>query len=86
MNINTTDRYVIVTTPWCVLTPKLKNKLDRLVDLPVIEEKDADTNHDIMNEFGITTIPTLMLMNSGKEIKRLEGIITMDQLKDFFNK
>lgn len=86
MTINTTDRYVIVTTPWCTITPKLKNKLSRLPDLPPIEEKDADTNHDIMNEFNITTIPTLMLMNSGKEVKRLEGVVSMDQLKDFFNK
>lgn len=85
MNINTTDRYVIITTPWCTITPKLKDKLVRLGLIDMIEEKNADENHDLMNRLNITTIPTLMMTNSGKEVKRLEGIITTDMLKEFFN-
>ena len=47
-------------------------------------QKNAEENQQLMLDFNITKIPTLMLVNSGKEVKRLEGIITMDQLKEFF--
>lgn len=84
MTINTSDRYVIITTPWDTITPGLKNKINRLEKLNLIEEKNAEENQQLMLDFNITKIPTLMLVNSGKEVKRLEGIITMDQLKEFF--
>lgn len=84
MTINTSDRYVIITTPWDTITPSLKNKINRLEKLNLIEEKNAEENQQLMIDFNITKIPTLMLVNSGKEVKRLEGIITMDQLKEFF--
>lgn len=85
MTLNSNDRYVIITTPWCTITPTLKNKLARIENLPLIEEKDASENHKLMNDFKITKIPTLMKLNGGQELARLEGIISMDQLKNFFN-
>lgn len=85
MTLNALDRYVIVTTPWCTITPKLKNKIARLENAPFVEEKDASENHKLMNDFNITKIPTLMHMYEGKEVKRLEGVISSDKLKEFFN-
>ena len=44
---------------------------------------NVDDNADIAKEYGVMTIPTVILFKDGKEIKRNIGFMTQDGLKEF---
>ena len=62
--------------------------------LPVLEESDqkigipikkvnVDDSASIAREYGVMTIPTLILFEDGKEIKRNVGFLNLEQLEEF---
>ena len=44
---------------------------------------DVDECEDIAREYGIMSIPCLILFENGKELKRNIGLISLDVLKEF---
>ena len=75
------------TADWChpcqrtkPITDELKR--DGLVDFIYI---DADTELDLLEKFGLKSVPTYILIEDGLEIKRMNGAKTRDQFLEFFN-
>jgi thioredoxin 1 len=75
------------TAEWC--TPCKKTmpiaeelKRDGVIDFIFI---DADSQTELIEEFGIKTVPTYILLNDGKEVKRMSGAKTRDQFLEFVN-
>jgi len=76
------------TADWC--NPCKKTK-------PIVEELnresadirfqivDADSEIDLVKSFEVRSIPTFILIEDGKEIKRLSGAQTKDQLLGLMN-
>lgn len=50
-----------------------------------IEKIDIEANRDEINLRGIKTIPTLILIQDGLEIKRSHGLKTYDELLKFIS-
>lgn len=56
---------------------------------PILEEVDfidiikinVDKHQELAAKFGVMSIPTLVLMNNGEEVKRDLGFKNMDQIK-----
>lgn len=44
---------------------------------------DVDKNSDIAREYGVMTIPTVILFKDGKEVKRNIGFMSNDELTEF---
>ncbi len=44
---------------------------------------NVDQNADIAKEYGVMTIPTVILFENGKEVKRSIGFISKDDLETF---
>lgn len=44
---------------------------------------DVDKNSDIAREYGVMTIPTVILFKDGREVKRNIGYMSKDELIDF---
>lgn len=44
---------------------------------------DVDENAELAKEFGIMTVPTVVLLNDGKEVKRNNGYMSIEQLDEF---
>ena len=44
---------------------------------------DVDKNSDIAREYGVMTIPTVILFKDGKEVKRNIGFMSNDELTKF---
>ena len=75
------------TADWCnpcqrtrPITDELKR--EGLVDFLYI---DVDTELKLAEEFGIKSIPTYILIEDGKEIKRMNGAKTRQEFLDFVN-
>lgn len=46
---------------------------------------DVDENADLAVMYGIVSVPTLVLMKSGKEVERISGLRSLEELADFLD-
>lgn len=68
---------------WCGPCKMLAPVLEKTEsDLKVLKV-DTDEFEDIARVYGIMTIPTLILFENGKEVKRNIGFIDKDSLEEF---
>jgi len=44
---------------------------------------DIDSNPNLVNQFNIMSVPTLIVLNDGKEEKRISGFMSLDELKEW---
>ena len=44
---------------------------------------DVDKFNDIARQYGVMSVPTLILFENGKEVKKEIGFMSEDKLKDF---
>jgi thioredoxin 1 len=50
-----------------------------------IEVVDIDVHPEVATEFGIRGVPTLVMIEDGKENKRLVGMRTLKELEEWIN-
>ena len=75
------------TADWCnpcKRTKPIAEELDRdgIIKFQFI---DADENADLCKKFEIKAIPTFVLIEDGKEINRMNGAKTKEQIEEFIN-
>jgi thioredoxin 1 len=64
--------------PWCapckMMAPTLNEIADENPDTITIAKVNVDQNQPIAQKYNIRNIPTMILFQSGKEIKRITGV------------
>ena len=75
------------TAEWCNPCKRVRPIAEELDRDNVIKFQfiDADDNSDLCRKFDIKSIPTFILVEDGKEIKRINGAKTKEQLEEFIN-
>ena len=69
---------------WCSPCKTLSNVIKNAGDLGVvITEVDIDEQIELAAKYGIRSVPTMIMLESGHEIKRRTGLMSSQQLKDF---
>ena len=72
---------------WCgpcrMMTPVLEKVADELAGKVTIAKIDIDQSQQIATQFQVSSIPTLVLLNAGKEAGRLVGLRDAAAIKDF---
>jgi thioredoxin 1 len=63
----------------------MKNMLDEIKPTIPFEVVDIDVNPEVAADYGIRSIPTLIMLDEKGEIKRLSGIKTKEQLTEWLN-
>jgi len=70
---------------WCppcrLLAPILEELVEELKGKIKIGKLDVDKNQSIASQYGVMSIPTLILFKNGKEEKRIIGLRTKEELK-----
>ena len=70
---------------WCgpckMLSPILEGYQSKIKVIKV----DVDDFDDLAREYGVMSIPTLVLIENGKEVKRNIGLIHEDELEIFLD-
>lgn len=73
---------------WCgpcrILGPILENVAGEVKDVDVFKV-DVDENEQTAKDFGVMSIPTIVLLKDGKEIARNVGLMNYDDLLEFIN-
>ena len=71
---------------WCgpcqALSMTLKEKDDWGIE---IKEVDIDENLDLAAKFGIRSVPTMVIVEDDKEVKRITGAQPVSKITEFIN-
>jgi thiol-disulfide isomerase/thioredoxin len=75
------------TAEWCNPCQRTRPiaeelKRDGLVDFIFV---DADTEIELLEKFGIRSVPTYVLIKDGNEVKRMNGAKTRQEFLDFID-
>ena len=78
-------RILRFTASWCKPCKDLaKNILKSNIKLP-IEVIDIDLNPELAKEYGIRSVPTLIMLDWNKEVKRITGNKSTKELEEWVN-
>jgi len=73
------------TATWCGPCKALKTVLDQVkTDVP-IEVIDIDEQPDLATEFGIRSVPTLVMMEDNVATKRIIGLKSIQEVEAFIH-
>jgi thioredoxin 1 len=75
------------TAEWCNPCKRVRPIAEELDRDNVIKFQfiDADDNADLCRKFEIKAVPTFVLIENGKEVRRINGAKTKEQLEEFIN-
>lgn len=85
--INKKGKYLIdFNANWCgpcrMMAPILENYETKNSDLQ-FASVNIDDNEDLASKYNVSSIPCLILMEDGEEVKRNVGLINEDELRAF---
>jgi len=66
--------------------PLLRDMADRFKDRIVFAKVDIQSDKDLVQQFGVKSVPTLILFRNGKEWDRLTGTRSRSELTKLFEK
>jgi thioredoxin 1 len=79
-------KIIYFSAPWCGPCKVLGPTIERLTGELPITKVNVDEDNTISAKYGIRNIPTLVLIDqNGKEINRIVGNISEQQIKQFYN-
>lgn len=70
---------------WCGPCKMLAPVLEKVSSNLKVVKVDVDVFEDLAREYGVMTIPTLILFENGKEVKRNIGFIDQNKLEKFLD-
>jgi thioredoxin-like negative regulator of GroEL len=50
-----------------------------------LKNVDIEEESELANQYGIRSVPTLVLLEDGKEVKRTNGVLMADKLEEFIH-
>ena len=68
---------------WCGPCKMIAPELEKVESTVKVVKVDVDEFENLAKEYGIMSIPTLILFENGKEIKRNIGFIDRDRIQKF---
>jgi len=74
------------TASWCSACKRMRPVIEKLIDEGFkIQIVDADKNK-LASEYNITALPTIVVVQDSKEVKRFVGLTSIDDLRSQLKK
>ena len=70
---------------WCGPCKMIAPELEKVESSVKVVKVDVDEFEDLAREYGVMSIPTLILFENGKESKRTIGFIDKDRIEKFID-
>ena len=70
---------------WCGPCKMIAPELERVESNIKVIKVDVDQFEDLAKEYGVMSIPTLILFDKGYEVKRTIGFIDKDRIEKFID-
>jgi thioredoxin-like negative regulator of GroEL len=78
---------IFFSANWCSACQAMKPTVEQISKQMGIPLNKIDTDYDVSYtaDYGVRSVPTLILLENGKEIKRIVGAQSENQIKSFIN-
>jgi thioredoxin 1 len=76
-------RILRFTASWCSPCKALAKQLEETQTNIPIEVIDIDVNPELAMEYGIRSVPTLVLLDGNVEVKRKTGLVAKNLLEEW---
>jgi thioredoxin 1 len=76
-------RLIRFTASWCQPCKTLAENLERANLKMPVEVIDIDVHEDIANQYGIRSVPCLIMLDENIEVKRMVGSKPASQLREW---
>ena len=73
------------SAPWCGPCKTLAPIVNELSSQINVRKINVDNDTELASKFGIRSVPTLVLVENGVEIRRKVGVLTKEQILNFYN-
>ena len=70
---------------WCGPCKMITPELERVESNIKVIKVDVDQFEDLAKQYGVMSIPTLILFDKGNEVKRTIGFIDKDRIEKFID-
>lgn len=80
------DFYQASCPPCHALEPRLERVAARYAGRVPVYRVDIDRDLPVAERFGVMSLPTVLVLHGGREIERLDGLITEAQLRAAFER
>ncbi len=80
------DFYQATCPPCRALEPRLQGVTERYARRLEVYRVDIDRDLEVAERFGVQSLPTVVVFRGGKEVDRLDGLITNDDLEAAFDR
>jgi thioredoxin 1 len=71
------------TASWCQPCKNLAKQLEEIDTGLPIEVIDIDVDTELAMDYGIRSVPTLIIVEENIEVKRMTGLVTKEILKNW---
>jgi len=80
-------RLIFFTANWCSACQTMKPAVEQISKQMNIPINKIDTDYDVSYtaDYGVRSVPTLILLENGQETKRLVGTQSENKIKEFIN-
>ena len=80
-------RVLRFTASWCQPCKTLAKNLESVsnIDKTSIEVIDIDVHPEVAMDYGIRSVPTLVMLNENIEVKRFSGVRSLKDLETWIN-
>lgn len=65
--------FIYFTAPWCGKCKSVTPLMDELSKTHSVQKVDVDANSSLAQQYGIMGIPTVVVIEDGKEVNRIIG-------------
>jgi thioredoxin len=80
------DFYQATCPPCRALEPRLERIAHKYEGRVPVYRVDIDRDMPVAERFGVKSIPTILMVRGGKEVARLDGLITDGDLTEAFDR
>ena len=67
-------KYLLFSASWCGPCQTLKPVMEQVSKTIPVTKIDVDTDAQTVSDYGVRSVPTVILVKDGREVKRFTGV------------
>ena len=67
-------KYLLFSASWCQPCQTLKPVMEQVNQTIPVTKIDVDTDAQTVSDYGVRSVPTVVLVKDGREVKRFTGV------------
>ena len=71
-------KYLLFSASWCGPCQTIKTVMEQVSKTIPVTKIDVDTDAQTVSDYGVRSVPTVVLIKDGREVKRFTGVQSLN--------